>query len=193
MPAPRFAQLTMEMLDERQKALAEEILKVSSGGLGGPYNFLLRSPDMGQRFRFLADYLRFKTSVPRHLNEFAILIQARLWTAQYEWWAHYPLAIKAGLSERIAAELKEGRRPSAMPPEEDAVYSFCVELSCDRSVSDATFARTKELLGEQQMVDLVALTGFYTTVSMILNTAQAGIPNGGEPPLRPLAADRLPL
>jgi 4-carboxymuconolactone decarboxylase len=106
----RFPQLTMEQLTPRQKALAQEILKVSSAGIGGPYNALLRSPEMAERAFNLLDYLRFKTSVPRPLNEFAILIQARLATAQYEWWAHYPLALKAGLPALIADALKEGRR-----------------------------------------------------------------------------------
>jgi 4-carboxymuconolactone decarboxylase len=189
---PRFPQLRLEGLADAQRRVAEEILKVSSGGLGGPYNMLLRSPDMADRVLKLADYLRFRTSVPRRLNELAILIQARLWTAQYEWWAHYPLALKAGLSEAVAADLREGRRPAAMQEDEAAVYDFCVELCRHRAVSDATFARTKKLLGEQQVVDLVALTGFYAMVSMVLNVAEAAIPDHGAPPLAPVE-NPLPL
>jgi 4-carboxymuconolactone decarboxylase len=189
---PRFPQVRLEGLADAQRRVAEEILKVSSGGLGGPYNMLLRSPDMADRVLKLADYLRFRTSVPRRLNELAILIQARLWTAQYEWWAHYPLALKAGLSEAIAADLREGRRPAAMQEDEAVVYDFCVELCRNRAVSDATFDRAKKLLGEQQVVDLVALTGFYAMVSMVLNVAEAPIPNDGAPPLAP-AENPLPL
>ena len=189
---PRFPQLTPERLDAEQQRVAAEILKVSSGGLGGPYNFLLRSPVLADRFLKLADYLRFNTSVPRRLNEMAILIQARLWTAQYEWWAHHPLALKAGLAPAIAEALKVGRRPEGMQPDEAAVYDFCVELSKRRAVSDATFERARTLLGEQQVVDLVALTGFYAKVSMILNVAEAGIPGGGAAPLAPMD-DPLPL
>ena len=140
---PRFPQVRLEGLADAQRRVAEEILKVSSGGLGGPYNMLLRSPDMTDRVLKLADYLRFKTSVPKRLNELAILIQARLWTAQYEWWAHYPLALKAGLSEAIAADLREGRRPAAMQEDEAVVYDFCVELCRNRAVSDASLARAK--------------------------------------------------
>lgn len=192
MTAPRFPQLAVEALGPEQKSVAEAILKVSSGGLGGPYNVLLRSPVLADRILKLADYLRFNTSVPRPLNEMAILIQARLWTAQYEWWAHHPLALKAGLAPAIAEDLKAGKRPAAMQPDEAAVYDFCVELSKRRQVSDATFARVRELLGEQPLVDLVALTGFYAQVSMILNVAEAPIPGGGAPPLAPMA-DPLPL
>jgi 4-carboxymuconolactone decarboxylase len=189
---PRFPQLAPEQLDPEQQRVAAEILKVSSGGLGGPYNFLLRSPVLADRVLKLADYLRFNTSVPRRLNEMAILIQARLWTAQYEWWAHHPLALKAGLAPAIAEALKAGRRPEGMQPDEAAVYDFCVGLSKRQHVSDTTFARARTLLGEQQVVDLVALTGFYAQVSMILNVAEAGIPGGGAPPLAPME-DPLPL
>ena len=186
--ADRFPQVVYEGLNPAQKRVADEILRVSSGGLGGPYNALLRSPDMADRVMRLADYLRFKTSMPLRLNEMAILIQARLWTSQYEWWAHYPLALKAGLSEAVAAHLKEGRRPPAMQPDEAVVFDFCVELSRNRAVSEATFARAKALLGEQQIIDLVALNGFYALVSMVLNVAEAPIPKGGTPPLQPMAA-----
>ena len=103
----RFPQLKMEQLNDQQRPFADEILKVSSIGITGPYNSMLRSPVMGQRLFNLLDYVRFNTSVPRKLNEFAILIQARLWTSQVEWYAHYPLAIKAGLPEVVAADLKE--------------------------------------------------------------------------------------
>ena len=189
---PRFPQLAPEQLNAEQQRVAAEILKVSSGGLGGPYNFLLRSPVLADRILKLADYLRFNTSVPRRLNEMAILIQARLWTAQYEWWAHHPLALKAGLAPAIAEALKAGRRPDGMQPDEAAVYDFCVELSKRQRVSDATFERARTLLGEQQVVDLVALTGFYAQVSMVLNVAEAGIPGGGAPPLAPMD-DPLPV
>jgi 4-carboxymuconolactone decarboxylase len=178
----------MEQLDERQRALAEEILKVSSVGLSGPYNPMLRSPTMGERLFQLMDYLRFKTSLPRRLNELAILVQARLWTSQVEWYAHHPIALKAGLSESVAAELKEGRRPSGMQPDEAIVYDFCMELSTRHAVSDATFDRARTILGEQQVVDLIAVSGTYVTVAMLLNAAEESVPAGKTPPLKPLPA-----
>ena len=182
----RFPQLTVETLDPQQKAVADEILKVSSLGLQGPYNVLLRSPVMADRMVKLLDYLRFNTSVPRRLNEFAILIQARLWTSQVEWKAHYPLAIKAGLSEAVAADLREGRRPAAMQPDEAAVYDVCMELSTTHVLSDATFARAKQVLTDQQIVDLVTVSGTYITVAMVLAAGKVATPDGSTP-LQPLA------
>ena len=180
---PRFVQLRMEDLNEQQRPLAEEIMKISSVGIGGPYNALLRSPQMGERMFRLLDYLRFNTSVPRKLNEFAILIVARQWTSQVEWYAHYPLAIKAGLSEAVAADLKEGRRPAAMQPEEAATYDFLIELSTRHEVSDATFNSLRGFLSEQQIVDLVTVSGTYVTLAMLLSAAEQGVPAGKTPPL----------
>jgi 4-carboxymuconolactone decarboxylase len=185
-PAGRLPQLTVEQLNAQQKALADEILKVSSVGLGGPYNAMLRSPELGKRMFALLDYLRFNTSVPRRLNEFAILIQARLWTSQVEWLAHYPIAVREGLSEATAADLKAGRRPASMKPDEAAVYDLCMELSTTHTVSDATYRRAAQVLNEQQLVDLLTLSGTYMTVAMLMNGFEQGVPPGTTPPLPPL-------
>lgn len=182
---PRFPQLTLEQLDDQQRPLGEKILKISSVGLAGPYNPMLRSPVMAQRMYDLLDYLRWHTSVPTKLNEFAILIQARLWRSQVEWFAHYPLALKAGLSEKVAADLKANRRPTTMEPDEAIVYDFCMELSQKHEVSDETFDRAKKLLGEQGVVDLVAVSGTYVAIAMILSAAQEGVPPGKEAPFKP--------
>jgi 4-carboxymuconolactone decarboxylase len=197
--APRFAQLTVDQMTEAQKRAAEQILTssqradgpagrymTSSGQFPGPYNFLLRSPELAVRWRQLAEYLRFETSLPLRLNELAILIQARFWTAQFEWWAHYPLALRAGVPQSIADDLKVGKRPAGMQPDEEAVYEFCVELMREHHVADATFATLKAQFTEQQIADLVAVTGFYATVSMILNTVEAPLPTGEALPLAPL-------
>jgi len=184
----RFPQLKLEQLNDQQRPFADEILKVSSIGITGPYNSMLRSPVMGQRLFNLLDYVRFNTSVPRKLNEFAILIQARLWTSQVEWYAHYPLAIKAGLPEAVANDLKVGKRPASMQPDEAAVYDFCMELSTRHEVSDATFRKTRELFSEQQVIDLIAVSGTYITAAMMANTAEEQVPAGKTPPLQPLQA-----
>lgn len=181
----RFPQLTLEQLNGPSKTLAEDILKVSSVGLGGPYNLMLRSPAMGNRLFQLLDYLRFQTSVPRRLNEFAILIQSRLWTSQVVWHSHYPAAIKAGLAQAVADDLKAGRRPSAMQPDEAAVYDLCMELSTTHVISDATFNRARKIFTDQQIVDLLAVSGTYVTVSMLLNGGQEPAPEG-QKPLAPL-------
>src|SRR5499427_5873759 len=182
---PRFTQLTMEQLNEKQKPLGEQIMKVSSVGLGGPYNPMLRSPVFGQKMFDLLYYLRWQTSVPLRLNEFAILITGRLWRSQVEWLAHAPLAIKAGLSPQIVADLKANKRPDNMQPDEAAVYDFVMELSTKHEVSDETFARAKKVLGEQQVVDLTAVTGTYVTIAMILAMAEQGVPADKEPPFKP--------
>jgi 4-carboxymuconolactone decarboxylase len=174
----------MQQLNEQQRPLGEQIMKVSSVGLGGPYNPLLRSPVFGQRMFDLLHYLRWNTSVPLRLNEFAILITGRLWRSQVEWFAHAPLAIKAGLSPEIVADLKANRRPANMKPDEAVTYDFVMELSTKHQVSDETFDRAKDLLGEQQVVDLTAVTGTYVTIAMLLAMAEEGVPPGKEPPFK---------
>jgi 4-carboxymuconolactone decarboxylase len=182
---PRFPQLTMAQLTEQQKPLGEQIVKISSVGLGGPYNPLLRSPVLGQRMFDLLHYLRWETSVPLKLNEFAILIIGRQWRSQVEWFAHAPLAIKAGLSPDVVADLKANRRPSNMPPQEAAVYDFVTELTTKHTVSDETFSRAKTLLGEQQVVDLTAVAGTYIAVAMQLAMAEQIVPTDKEEPFKP--------
>src|SRR5271165_4085886 len=127
---PRFPEFTMDQLNDKQRPLGEKIVKVSSTGtLSGPNNLMLRSPEMGDRLFTLIDYLRFHTSLPHRLNEFAILIQARLWTSQVEWRAHYPIALKAGLEQGVADDLALGKRPGGMQTDEAVVYDFSMELS----------------------------------------------------------------
>lgn len=179
---PRFAPLTLDQLNVYQKPLGEQITKVSSVGLGGPYSPLVRSPVLGQRMFDLLYYLRWNSSVPFRLNEFAILIIGRQWRSQVEWFAHAPLAIKAGLSPDVVADIKAVRRPSSMKPDEAVVYDFVTELTTTRQVSDATFARAKQILGEQQVVDLTAVAGTYITVAMLLAMADESVPAGKEPP-----------
>ena len=182
---PRFPQLTMDQLNDKQKPLGEQIVKVSSVGLGGPYNPMLRSPVFGQKMFDLLYYLRWQTSMPLKLNEFAILIIGRQWRSQVEWFAHAPLAIKAGLSPDIVNELKANKRPSNMTPEESVVYDFVTELTTARAVSDETFKRAKQLLGEQQVVDLTAVAGTYITVAMILAMSEESVPPGKDLPFKP--------
>jgi 4-carboxymuconolactone decarboxylase len=181
---PRFPQLTMDQLDEKQKPLGEQVMKVSSVGLAGPYNPMIRSPVLGQRLFDLFHYLRWETSVPTKLNEFAILIIGRQWRSQVEWYAHAPLAAKAGLSPEIIAELKANKRPSNMAEDEAVVYDFVTELTTTQKVSDETFARAKKVFGDQQIVDLTAVAGNYVMVAMMLAMAEESVPPGKEPPFK---------
>ena len=180
----RFPQITQDQLNEQQKPLADQVMKVSSVGIGGPYNLLLRSPVLGQRMFDLFDYLRWNTSVETRLNEFAILIIGRQWRSQMEWFAHAPIAAKAGLSAEIISELKVNKRPSKMAEDEAVVYDFVTELTTTHKVSDATFARTRKIFSDQQIVDLTAVAGNYVMVSMILGMAEQSVPDDKEEPFK---------
>jgi len=140
----RFTQLTYEGLPDAVKPLADDILKVSSAALGGPYNALLRSPEMAKRCFDFLDYLRFRTSVNKRLNEFAILIQARIANAQYEWWAHETIARKAGLSDAVMNDLRACLRPTTMQDDERLVYDYCVQLTLNHRVPDALWQEAIE-------------------------------------------------
>ena len=144
---PRFPQLVLDELRPEQRVVADQIMKVSSVGIGGPYN--------------------------------------SMWRSQVEWYAHFPIALKAGLPESVALDLKAGRRPADMKPDEAVVYDFCMELCHDHKVSDARFAEAKQILGEQQVVDLVAVTGTYVTLAMLLSVSEATVPEGKEEPFKP--------
>jgi 4-carboxymuconolactone decarboxylase len=182
--APRFPQLIFDQLSEAERPLGEQVMKVSSVGIGGPYNLLLRSPVLGQRMFDLFDYLRWKTSVPTRLNEFAILIIGRQWRSQMEWFAHVPIATKAGLSGDIIAELKANKRPSKMAEDEALVYDFVTELTTTHKVSDETFARARKLFSDQQIIDLTAVAGNYVMVAMILAMAEQSVPDDKEEPFK---------
>jgi 4-carboxymuconolactone decarboxylase len=182
---PRFPQLTLEQLNDQQRPLGEKILSISRVGLGGPYNPMLRSPVMAQRMYDLLDYLRWNSSLPTRLTELAILIVGREWRSQVEWYAHVPIALKAGLRHEIIADLKAKKRPQDMQPDETIVYDFCTELLAKKAVSDEIFERAKSLLGEQQVIDLTTVTGTYVTIAMILSVAEATVPEGAEPPFKP--------
>jgi 4-carboxymuconolactone decarboxylase len=178
----RFPQVSVDTLPAESRALAQEILDISSIGLTGPYNVMLRSPVFADRMKRLLDYLRFNNSLPMRLSEFAILIQARLWTSQVEWFAHYPIALRNGLPAHVADDLKENIRPRDMQPDEAAVYDVCMTLSTQRKISDALFQHAKEILGEQQLVDLIAVSGTYITIAMLLSLGEEPIPEGKTPP-----------
>ncbi len=182
---PRFPHFALDDLSAEQRALADQIMQVSSVGITGPYNLLLRSPVLGQRVFDLLRYLRWETSLPLRLNEFAILIVARHWRSQVEWYVHGPIAAKAGLSPAIAEDLRIGKRPAGMAADEAVVFDFVTELLTRHAVTDATFARARDILGTQQVVDLTAVTGTYVTIAMLLAMGEEPIPPGKELPFKP--------
>ncbi len=174
--ATRFPWIADSEMTEAQRALAARLGAVSGGGTSGPQGFLLRSPEMAGRLHELIHCLLGKSPLPRRLAELAILIQAKLWDQGYEWWAHHHLGLRHGLDPAALDDIKAGRQPATLKPDEAAVHAYCMELSIDRRVSDATFARCRDLLGEQALADLTVISGVYVTISMILNVAEAGVP-----------------
>jgi 4-carboxymuconolactone decarboxylase len=144
-----------------------------AAGGGGPFVPLLRSPELMNRLQSVGEYLRFNNSLPQRLVEMSILLTARQLTQQYEWNAHYPLALKAGLKPDVAAAIGVGRRPEGMAGDEEIVYDFVAELLQNKSVSDPTYARVLTKFGEQGVIDTTGLVGYYSTLAMILNVARS--------------------
>ncbi len=128
--------------------------------------------------------MRFKTSLPPRLSEFAILCTGRYWKAQFEWYAHAAIAAKQGVKEATIRELHAGRAPKSAPRDEMAIYSFVKELYATRRVSDATFARVRKLLGDAGTVELVGILGYYVLISMTLNVFRMPLPEGTPMPFR---------
>jgi 4-carboxymuconolactone decarboxylase len=182
----RFKPLTYAQLTAEQKAMADHVLAGDRGTLNGPYNVFLRSPEMGDLAQKFGDYTRFHSSVPKKLNEFAIIITARAWNSQYEWFAHRKYAADAGLSPEVIEAVATGKRPTAMKTDEEIVYNFCTEMLNTKQVSDSTFEAASAKLGEQGVVDLVAVMGYYSLVSMTLNLDRYPLPDGAKPELKPL-------
>jgi 4-carboxymuconolactone decarboxylase len=186
MPEARFSPLSTDDLTEAQRPVVDRLLKALPRGLGGPFVIMLKSPEMANGMIELFEYYRFKSKLDPRLKELATLMVAREWTAQFEWWAHRPAAEKAGLSPAVIADLRLGKRPSAMTSDEATVYDFVVAMLRRHEAEDDVFGRALALLGEAQLVDLITLVGEYLKVSLILNVGRVGIPDGGEPPLPPL-------
>jgi 4-carboxymuconolactone decarboxylase len=183
----RFPPITPDSMTEEQRRVADAIQSGPRGaGLRGPFNALLRSPDLCDLVQRVGAYVRFASSIPAPLNELAICMAGRKWSAQYEFYAHRRLAIDAGLSPAIADAIAAGRRPDGMSDDETTVYDFANELLSTGQVSDTNFTRTQERFNERGVMDLVGAIGYYTLVSMVLNVAQVPLPPGEAPPLKPL-------
>jgi 4-carboxymuconolactone decarboxylase len=178
----RFKPLTWEQLTPEQKTMVNDLLAGTRTSLNGPFNALLRSPDVGNLSQKLGEYVRFRTSVPQRLNEMAILLTAKWWSSQYEWHAHKILALDAGLSPAVIDDIQAGRRPGRMQSDEAVIYDFSTELREKRRVSDATFKAAVNLLGEKGVMDLIAVMGYYDLVSMVLNVDRYPLPGGASLP-----------
>jgi 4-carboxymuconolactone decarboxylase len=182
----RFKPLTWDEMTPAQHTMVEHLFAGPRAGANGPFNVLLRSPEMGDIAQQFGASMRFNQAMPRKLNEMAIIITARYWTAQYEWYAHKQAALQAGLNPAIVDAIQNGRRPANMQKDEAAVYTFCTELLNTKHVSDATFQTAKDSVGEKGIVDLMGVMSWYQMVSMLLNVDRYPLPDGAQPELKPL-------
>jgi 4-carboxymuconolactone decarboxylase len=185
----RFPPLGAEALTPPQKAWADIIAVPPRNAkfVNPPYRAYIYNPDLATRLSALSDYLRWNTSLPPRLSELAILITARQWTAQYEWFAHYPLALKGGLDPKVAEDIAAGKRPDGMKDDEAALYDLATELYRDKKVLDSTYKAALGKFGERGIMDVIGIIGYYDLVSMTLITMQAGAPNDSVKPLPTLA------
>jgi 4-carboxymuconolactone decarboxylase len=170
-------------MTEPQKKAAAEFAAARNSAPAGPFGVLLRVPelmDLGFRWR---QHVQSRSALDQRLTEFVILMSARNWTQQYEWNAHRPAAIKAGLKPEIVAAVAEGRRPAQMAEDEAILYDLCMELQRNHSVSDATYARALAKFGEAGIVETASIAGYYTLLAMVMNTARTPLPAGTKPPL----------
>ena len=180
----RMAEIPLDKMTPAQHGVAEAIMSGPRKGMNGPFNAWLRSPELADRLQKVGEYVRFNTSLDKRLNEMAIIMTAQYWGSQYEWYAHAPLAIKAGLDPEIVAALGAGRKPEKMKDDEAIVWEFTTQLRRDHEVDDALYARAVEKFGENGVMDLIAVNGYYDVVSMTLNVAHVSPPAGAPLPFK---------
>ncbi len=170
--AERLPTIPPAQYSEEQKKAAEDFLAARKVPVFGPFEPLMHSPQVMSQARAMGDYLRYKSAIGNTLSELAILVTAREWAQDYEWYVHQPIALKAGIKPEIAAAIADGRRPDGMSDDEAIVYDFSIELHRNKRVSDATFARADKRFGKQGVVDLTGINAYYTLLAMQLNVAQ---------------------
>ena len=186
MSGNRFKPLTWETLNPAQLKMVEGVMTGKRGSMQGPYNVLLRSPELGNLAQQFGAHTRFNSSLPLALNELAILLVARFWTCQFVWWAHRRIACEAGLDETLIQAIALGQSPQNLSDKISAVCDFCDELLKTRAVSDGLYAATVKLFGEAGVVDLMGTMSYYTLVSMSLNVDRYPLPEGVSPELKPI-------
>jgi 4-carboxymuconolactone decarboxylase len=174
--------LKQDTMTAEQRAVYQEIASGPHARVVGPFLAWVHVPELARRARNLSEYIRFQAKLPRKLAELAILVTGRHWEAEFEYYAHAKLAREAGVSDAIIAAIAEGRRPEQMSAEETAVYDLCAEIYAHRRVSEPTYQRAVKALGLQQVVELVATTGYYSMVSIALNTFRIPLPPGEPSP-----------
>jgi len=177
-----YAELTAAEKETFDEVVANRLVKPVEGHIGGPFDIWVRSPELGQRLLGLGGFFRFRTSVERRYIELAILVTGQFWQAQFEWWAHEPMAREAGVPEDVITAIRAGETPKLSDPGDVAAYALAREIHNDHKLSDATFAEAKARFGTAGVAELIALCGFYGLVSMTLNGFEVGLPKGATPP-----------
>jgi 4-carboxymuconolactone decarboxylase len=181
----RFIPLRSVDMTPRQKALADMIQSGKiEGGLDGPVNVLLRSPELGEAILRYGAYARFHTPLALKLTELAAMLTIRNWTSQYLWYVHRRAAVQAGWNEQVIKSIAEGKRPQGLKAEEEAIYNFCDELLRTTQMTDATFNGVREQVGERGVVEIMGIIGYYQTAAMLLNTDRYPLPAGTTPELK---------
>ncbi len=167
--------------DETQKKAAEDFLAARKTSVFGPFEPLMHSPQVMSDARAMGDYLRYHSAIGVTLSELVILVVARNWSQDYEWFVHAPIALKQGIRPEIVAAIEDGRRPESLSEDEAICYDFSTELQNLKRVSDATYARAQKRFGDKGIVDLTAIVGYYTLLAMELNVARYAVPEGAKP------------
>ena len=180
----RMAEIPLDKMTPAQRTVADAIMSGPRKRMSGPFNAWLRSPELADRLQKVGEYVRFNTSLDKRLNEMAIIMTAQYWGSQYEWYAHAPLAIKAGLDPEIVAALGAGNKPEKMKDDEALVWEFTTQLRRDHGVNDAIYAKAVEKFGENGVMDLVGVNGYYDVVAMTLNVAHVSPPANAELPFK---------
>ena len=181
----RMPPIPADKMTDAQKKAAAELAAGPRGAFRGPFVPLVRSPELMSRVQKVGEYLRYSSSLPQKLVEMTVLMTARRWTQQYEWNAHYPLALKAGLKKDVADAIAEGRHPAGMAEDEEIAYNFTTELNQNGSVSDPTYAHAVGTFKEQGVIDLIAVNGYYSLLGMVMGVARTPLAPGDTPMLKP--------
>jgi 4-carboxymuconolactone decarboxylase len=169
----RMPPLPADRMTDAQRKAAAEMIAGPRKGVKGPFIPLLRSPELMDRLQKVGEYLRFQSSLEQRISELIMLVVSREWTQHFEWFVHVPLGRKAGISEDTIAALAEGRRPSGMSEDEELAYDFCVELLRNKGVSETTYRRAVMRFGENGVIDMIGVAGYFTTMSMVMNVAHS--------------------
>jgi 4-carboxymuconolactone decarboxylase len=175
----RLGPIAPDAMTPAQRAAAQAIIDGPRGAVYGPFVPLLRSPELMEHAQRMGEYLRYRSAIGVRLSELAILVTARQWNQQVEWAIHAPIAAQVGIPASVIHAIAERRRPSDMLVDEAVVHDFCVELHERKSVSDRVYADALALFGEQGVVDLMGINGYYTFLAMVMNTARTAVPFEG--------------